>query len=164
MNKLFFFSFFFFSTILFFLYESFQENRHPNWLARVNDTIILKEDYWSEVKRLNLSEGEKDGEKKIKKPILDKVIEREILLQEAYRMGINKDKKFLFLVESFWKKLMIQRLLLEKVKDISNNLTIDTKKMQRYSQNFDYKIYARVLVCPKKDVVLKLMRKENLSH
>ncbi len=50
---------------------------------------------------------------------LSRMIEREILVQEAQRLGLDRNPEFMQSIERFWKEALIKQLLNRKEKEIS---------------------------------------------
>jgi peptidyl-prolyl cis-trans isomerase C len=80
-------------------------------LARINDRVITLEEFEQEMEQLPPHLKTLMIEEKGKKDFLQNVIERELLLQEGVRKGLDKDDKVLSKVEQFKQGLIIETLI-----------------------------------------------------
>ena len=107
----------------------------PRVLAKVNGTDILKDDIWLDLKKsLKRIKGRglpvtSDQEKRAAKQILDKVINRNLLLQKADAMGLSVpssrvEKK----LNSIKSKFSSEKVFLQKLKQ--RKLTLDSYRTQ----------------------------------
>lgn len=74
-----------------------------NVVAKINDYTVTIEDFEQE-KKMALSGASKEE-------ILDDIITKELLLEEAQKMGFDKDKKFMKEIENYWKQALIKRII-----------------------------------------------------
>jgi len=82
-------------------------------LARINDRVITLEEFEQEMEQLPPQLKTLMVEEKGRRDFLQTVIERELLLQEGVRKGLNKDDKVLDKVEQFKQGLIIETLIEE---------------------------------------------------
>ena len=89
-------------------------------LAKVNDYTITVRDFnqdtshWSPVFRSISSVSAR----KVKQEILDEMINNQVLLQEAQKMNLDKEKDFMKQVENFWRLSLIKQLWDYKTKEV----------------------------------------------
>jgi predicted patatin/cPLA2 family phospholipase len=72
-----------------------------------------------------------DGRKKY----LDGLIEKEILLQEAQRQGIERENDFMKSIENYWEQALLRILLERKSKEISNLVNVYDNEIEEYYKN-----------------------------
>jgi predicted patatin/cPLA2 family phospholipase len=72
-----------------------------------------------------------DGRKKY----LGGLIEKEILLQEAQRQGIEREKDFMKSIENYWEQALLRILLERKSKEISNLVNVYDNEIEEYYKN-----------------------------
>jgi peptidyl-prolyl cis-trans isomerase C len=70
-----------------------------------------------------------------RKKYLDGLIEKEILLQEAQRQGIEKEKDFMKSIENYWEQALLRILLERKSKEISNLVNVYDNEIEEYYKN-----------------------------
>ncbi|GAB4542367.1 MAG: peptidylprolyl isomerase [Thermodesulfovibrionia bacterium] len=92
-------------------------NTEGNVIAKVNNAQITKEDFMREMSRIPDWAKERFSGKEGKEQFLDELIKRELLYQEAERLGLSKDKEFLEKVEEFKRMTLLSTLLKKEVED-----------------------------------------------
>jgi hypothetical protein len=71
----------------------------------------------------------------LKLGILDEMINRELLLEEAQKNNIDKDPEFMRQIESFWRLSLIKQLLKHKMAEIESETTVtDDEINTEYAQ------------------------------
>jgi peptidyl-prolyl cis-trans isomerase C len=85
-------------------------------LARINNYEITKQEFEEEFKNSGFSVSDTEESRK---SFLDNLINRKLVLQEAQRQGLDKEKDFLKSIERFWEQSLLKVMLDKKSKDIS---------------------------------------------
>lgn len=68
-----------------------------------------------------------------KEPVwLSQLIDRELLVQEAQRLGLNREPDFMRTVEHFWKQALIKQLISLKGREINASLHIYEPQIEAY--------------------------------
>lgn len=66
---------------------------------------------------------------------LARVIERELLVQEAQRLGLDRDPAFMRTIERFWKEALLKQLLSRQGREIASQVQVyDPEVEQRYAE------------------------------
>ncbi len=63
---------------------------------------------------------------------LNQLIDRELLVQEAQRLGLNREQDFMRMVERFWKQALIKQLISLKGREINAGLHIYEPQIEAY--------------------------------
>jgi len=63
--------------------------------------------------------------------LLDCIIKKELLIQEAKRRGIDKGDKFITAIEKYWESTLIKLLMEKKNQEIQNITTISEKEINK---------------------------------
>lgn len=85
-------------------------------LARINNYEITKDEFEEEFRDSVFSVSDTEESRK---SFMDNLINRKLVLQEAERQGVDKDKAFLKSIERFWEQSLLKVMLDKKSKDIS---------------------------------------------
>jgi len=72
-------------------------------VAEVNNYQVTIDDFKQEA-RMDLSGASKEQ-------VLQDIVTKELLLQEAQKMNLDKDKHFMKEIENYWKQALIKRLI-----------------------------------------------------
>ena len=88
----------------------------------INDLNLTAEDLRREIERapvepaLPSPEGEPEW--------LTRVIERELIVQEGRRMGLDREPEFMRSIERFWKEALLKQVLRRKAREISSQVQL----------------------------------------
>lgn len=104
-------------------------------LARINDYELSL----NEFDRQLFSEMEMDPEFKLtvkaKKAFLEQLIRKELMIQEAVRLKMDREEKFVKAIERYWQSTLIRDLLLHRGDDINQTTYISQAEIEaRYLQ------------------------------
>ena len=66
--------------------------------------------------------------------ILDEMINRELLLEEAQKLNIDKDPEFMRQIENFWRLSLIKQLLKYKMAQIEASTTVSDEEIKAEPQ------------------------------
>ena len=80
-------------------------------MARVNDRVITLKEFNDEMESLPIYVKPLVVSVEGKREFLSKMIDRELLIQQAEQRGLDRDKKILHKVEQFRRQLMVEALL-----------------------------------------------------
>lgn len=108
-------------------------NTESNVIAKVNNAQITKDDFLREMSRIPDWAKERFSGKEGKEQFLDELIKRELLYQEAERLGLGKDKEFLEKVEEFKRMTLLSTLLKKEVEDKA--VVSDAEIKEYYDKN-----------------------------
>lgn len=115
-------------------------------VASVNDCKMTLEDFNYEANEV-FSVGRMLGEIPItKKDVLELLITREVLLQEAVREKLDRDKKFLKAIELYWEQTLLKNLLTKKLDEITDKTVVYDKEIIDYYSKMKDKIRAKIIV------------------
>jgi len=101
-------------------------------LAKINDYDITKEEFQEEFKqsafgRVDTLESRKE--------FLNNLINRKLILQDAQRKNLDKDKSFLKMIERFWEQSLLKLALDKKTKEIAGAALVSDKTIEETYQN-----------------------------
>jgi len=100
-------------------------------LAKINDYDITKEEFQEEFKqsafgRVDTLESRKE--------FLNNLINRKLILQDAQRKNLDKDKSFLKMIERFWEQSLLKLALDKKTKQIAGAALVSDKTIEETYQ------------------------------
>ena len=104
-----------------------------NVVLMVNDFKMTKDEFQTEcASEMEYNDIYKTSEKGIQE-LLDCIIKKELLIQEAKRLGIDKDDKFIAAIEKYWEATLIKLLIERKNQEIQNTTMVSEKEIkERY--------------------------------
>ena len=104
-------------------------------LAQVGDWMITLPEFNERLKNLKQSIPDIDvNDPKSRKYVLDEIVRQQLLVMEAEKMGVDKDKNIMAAVDDFRRTLLVQELVNRKIKDLVAT-SEDAKKY--YEENKD---------------------------
>ncbi len=100
-------------------------------LARINDYNLSLDTFQREM----AAELEMDEDFKLtddaKKDFLERLIRKELLIQEAKRLKLDREERFVRAIERYWESTLIKNLMELKAKDISKKTYISENEIQK---------------------------------
>lgn len=107
-----------------------EEAKEDKILAKINDcNLTLGECQCQLAAELEMDEDFKLT-KEVKKEFLEELIRKELLIQEAKRLKLDRKKKFIRAIERYWEFTLIRDLMEMKGKEISNRILISQQEIE----------------------------------
>lgn len=101
-------------------------------VAQVNDYNMGVDDLRYDLKNIPYDEEgflkTRDG----RMEYMERLIEKEILLQEAQRLGLDREKDFMKSIENYWEQALLRLLLQRKSKEISGLMHVYDNEVEEY--------------------------------
>lgn len=101
--------------------EKAEENR---LLAVINNYKMSGGDFNQDVRPILKNKLLTEDPRKEKSQILEELIQKEILIQEAQRLNLDKEKDFMREIEQYWKQALIKSLILKKQKEFARQTQV----------------------------------------
>jgi DNA-binding transcriptional ArsR family regulator len=93
---------------------------------------MTKSEFEDYLKSMNLGKDD-TPEKRLK--LVDMLIDKKLILQEAEKEGLHKQREFLRTLEMFYEQLLFKAILDRKIKEIATKIKVtDDEVRQRYRQ------------------------------
>jgi len=96
-------------------------------IARVNDYSITAEEFKSEFKESVYSRTDTP---ETRKEFLNNLIDRKLIIQDAEKIGIDKDPRFLKALEKFWEQLLLKMAIERKTMDFATQCYVSDKEVK----------------------------------
>ena len=126
-------------------------------VATINDYNMTVDDFNYESKEV-LRTGRLIGGVPItKEDILDALITKELLLQEAQKENLDKDRDFMKTIELYWEQTLLKNLLTKKSREIERKVTVYKGEILDYYNKMKNKVKAKVLVFADEKSARKLL-------
>ena len=98
-------------------------------LARIGPYELTTEDFNDEAGMTALSKSLTKDPKQAKRYLLDEMIDKKILLQEAQREDFDKDKAFMKEIERYWEQALLKLLFKKKMEEISHTIVVSEREV-----------------------------------
>ncbi|MFA4992165.1 MAG: hypothetical protein WC569_06265 [Candidatus Omnitrophota bacterium] len=103
--------------------------------AQVNNYKMTADDLRYELGNVPYDEVDSLNTEKGRKRYLGNLFEKEVLLQEAQRQGLDRESDFMKSIESYWEQALLKLLLQKKSKEISSSVRVYDSEIESYYAN-----------------------------
>ena len=100
----------------------------------INDLKLTPDDLRWEIERVPIEpalppvQGEPEW--------LARVVERELIVQEGRRMGLDREPEFMRSIERFWKEALLKQVLQRKAREISSGVQVNPSEVEAYYEQW----------------------------
>ena len=126
-------------------------------VAQVNDYKMKVEDLKYNLNNIPHDEKELLGTKEGMLNYVDRLLTKQILLQEAQRLGLDRERDFMKSIENYWEQALLRLLLQRKSKEIARLIHVYDKEVEEYySQSGETQPLSKV----KEDMIKSIRQKK----
>jgi len=115
--------------------SSGDNNAENKVVAQINKYKMTIDDLMYEFKNSPYDEAALLKTEDGRKQYMNSIIEKEVLLQEAQRQGIDREKDFMKSIENYWEQALFKVLLERKSKEISGLIHVYDNEIEEYYMN-----------------------------
>ena len=115
--------------------SSGNNNAENKIVAQINKYKMTMDDLRYEFKNAPYDEEAFLKTENGRKKYLNGLIEKEILLQEAQRHGIDREKDFMKSIENYWEQALLRILLERRSKEIAGLVNVYDNEIEEYYKN-----------------------------
>ena len=145
----------------------FKEKDHEDGrvVAKIDNYEMTVSDFKDELRSKSANKYQSANPIKAKEELMEELITKKILLQEAQEENFDKDKLFMKEIERYWEQALLKILLKKKSDELSNTIHVsDSEAMNEYLR-MRRKIYAELIMTGDKDAAKGLSSAgENLDQ
>ena len=115
--------------------NSYNKNDKTQIIAKINDFQLTKDEFQKKlIKELEYSNTYKTTSE-AKNKFLQTIIKKELLIQEAKKMGVDKQKEFMSAIERYWEATLIKHLMEAKSREILQTTSVSENEIkQKYQE------------------------------
>jgi len=99
-------------------------------LARINNYELTTENFRKEVKLTAHNKELSADIQKAKEELLDEIIMKKILLQEAVRHNFDKDRAFMKEIERYWEQALLKLLMKKEMDELSRDIVVKESEVR----------------------------------
>lgn len=117
------------------LYCSQEQTAKKEALAKINDYVLTLKEFEDQLTAE--LEFDKDFKltKKAKQEFLDQIIQKELLVQKARKLKMDRKKKFIMTIERYWESTLIRDLMEFKGNEFSQRTYVSQEEIEeRYNE------------------------------
>ncbi|GEM_PF-1665304 len=98
------------------LYPIFKQKPEGKVIARINNYLLTEADFADELKGISIPVLPEDKMQAWKTEFLDDIIRKQLMLQEAQKLSLDKDKNFINMIERYWEQALLKSLIESKTR------------------------------------------------
>lgn len=99
-------------------------------VARINDYEMTAGDFEDEARTALAGRYASGDEKAAKEELLEEMITRNILLQEAQEQNFDKDKAFMKEIEKYWEQALLKLLIKKKSAELARTIRVTDEEVK----------------------------------
>lgn len=99
---------------------------------QVNDVTISTEEFNDLIKLQAYSDPEMNITRESRQEYVDYIIRKELMIQEAIRLKMDRNEEFIKTIETYWESTLIRRLLDVKTQELKKRVLITEEEMAAY--------------------------------
>lgn len=129
-------------------------------VAQINDYYMSVEDFKQDIKVLLTYRPQSIKTPEDKIYILNDLINKEIILHEAQRLNLDKNKEFIRTIENYWKQTLFVALIKKKANEISDSVSVYDDEIKNYYEDLKSKNPELEPLAEIEREIKRLMRRE----
>jgi hypothetical protein len=114
--------------------------REGKVLARVNDAPILLSEFQKEVAIASERDPMLAVSGRELEDMLDGMIERRLMIEEAQKKGLSKDERFLETIKAYWEQTLIRGLIDAKTREWEDSLIVTDGEVRAYYESMGQRL------------------------
>jgi len=104
-------------------------------IAKINDYRLTVDDFKRQLAfEVQVSEDFK-LDQAVGKEFLERIISKELLIQEAKKLDLDQKERFLVSIARYWESALIRSLMEIKTQEISQNVVVSQEEIKEHYQN-----------------------------
>ena len=108
-------------------------------ILTINDFNMSKSEFQTKVKAdMEYNDSFKKNDS-VKQEMLDGLIRKELLIQEAKKMGLDKNSQFISAIERYWEATLIKLLMEQKNNEIQKTTTVSQEEIKQQYEAYKLK-------------------------
>ena len=115
-------------------------------LVKVNNYELRVSDFKGAVDPALLRRYASYSSSQEKEQLLETLISKEVLLQEAQKLNLDKEKSFMKEIEGYWEQALLKSLINKKIKEISPNITVTDNEITSEYNRLKYRVLAELYI------------------
>ncbi len=116
-------------SVLFFLLPSKYSNEYA---IKINSFNMTADEFETYLKEMNYNQ---EDTPEARERVLEGLIDKKLILQEAEKQGLHKSKEFLLALEGYYEQLLFRLIVDEKSKELGSQVTVlDREIKRRYNE------------------------------
>lgn len=120
-------------------------------IAMVNDAPVLLKEFQKEISIQSKKNPAFKITSKTLQEQLDIMIDKKLMLQEAMKMGLAENERFVDTIKTFWEQTLIRELIDAKMKEWGDRIFVTDEDVQKTYQRMQYAPIVKLLKVENKE-------------
>ncbi len=112
-------------------------------VARINGAPILLKDFRKEVSLAAVRNPSAGMTPETMKELLETSIDRKLMIEQAVKLGLSEDERFLDTIKTYWEQTLIRQLVDAKTREWAENITVTDAEIKRHHESMGSKVTVR---------------------
>lgn len=121
------------------------EKNREQAVASVNRSPILLREFQKELAVNSRRDTAIKLNSRVIEEQLERMIDKKLMIQEATRMGLAEDERFIETIRSYWEQTLIRDLIGEKTKEWNDRLFVTEDEIQEQYKRLQYRLTLRLV-------------------
>ncbi len=122
------------------------ETRDDRVLAKINDYELKVSDLKEAADPALLKQYASYSPIKDKEQLLEALISKEVLLQEAQKLDLDKEKSFMKEIEGYWEQALLKSLISKRIKELAVNITVTDREIANEYDRLKRKVLVELVI------------------
>ena len=125
-------------------------------VARINNYCLTVDDFKSEVMIAESNRSLSIDAAELKQELLQKLINKELLIQEAQKLNFDKEKPFMKEIERYWEQALLKFLFKKKSDELNSTIQVSKPEIEKEYQRMGKRFFVQILILKNKSAADKL--------
>lgn len=136
--------------------SSCARDEKPDPIATVNESRISAKELRKEASLASQRYPEQKITDESLERMLEEMIERKLLIQEAVKMGLSEDERFLQSIKAYWEQTLIRELIEAKNREWKDSFIVTDEEVSAHYARMRYRVTMRAAGAPSKEAAATL--------
>lgn len=137
-------------------------------VACINNYQLTVDDFKDEATIIKCNMGLSQGPAAVKQELLQDMINKKIMLQEAQKLNFDKQKSFMKEIERYWEQALLKLLLKKKSDEFYRTTQVTKPEIQERYKRMQKKFFVQILILDERTAAEKFSQPganfEELEH
>ena len=101
-------------------------------VLKVNGSEISIREFNEQIKLDAYTDPEMDVTRETRERFADYLVQRELMLQEAMKLELDKNERFVKTIERYWESTLIRNLLDVKTAELKRDILVNREEIEKY--------------------------------
>lgn len=109
-------------------------------VAKVNGSSIHLKEFEKELALASRRDPNLAMDDKAVEEVLNTMVDRKLLIQEAVKKGLSKDERFLDAIKTFWEQTLVRELIEVKEKEWAEKISVTDEEVMNYHARMAFRV------------------------